>query len=319
MRDKYGLQCELLVGVGTKEICLPEWALAMISMGKWCRSFNRPAARLVTVLIVPQRKTCAGFAALGALLAGAQLHESYVPWQRFRDLPPSSVVYWRARDTRLPRQGKIIDLMSYEGAEFISVEITKSSKKADIGTVFRVSESSFSNCGFSLEALHGRSAEAALLNAQKVFELVTGADVSQWIMDVGSEALLITGMSSFYQDLESVTIRSTPDISSLLSELLCAGRMESPGHAKLRITHPRAETTGKFPLAILDGREAFGQVKLVNAENILILLERSEFTENESDFVMQLHAASTVLTKHEWAELPAKLPAGIEAGAWIIN
>ena len=103
-------------------------------------------------------------------------------------------------------------------------------------------------------------------------------------------------------------------------DLLCVAKSSESTLAKLRISHPGGKLSGTYPLAILDGAEAFHEAEhLSGSQNILTILDRSEFSDGVNDRLLELGAIASDVSLSELGKIPAHFPPGLEVAAYIVH
>ncbi len=103
-------------------------------------------------------------------------------------------------------------------------------------------------------------------------------------------------------------------------DLLCLGKSSGQSHAKLRISHSRGIVSGEYPLAILDGPEAFFvNEHLDNGSNVLVILDRSEYQEGINNQVLQLKSNADDQLANYVKDIPDSFPPGVEFEAFVVD
>lgn len=311
----------ILVLAEGSRIPLPEWAASLVWLGAWCRSFQQPGKRLIVFAVLPTRELGAAFAGLGCLVAGAESFEDSLSWPTFKQLPTGQAVFWCRKSGSSRYKGNIIGFEEIGGAEFISVEITKAPRKAEVGSGLKINRRNFDDFRFTEEQPPTAPKAASFDAAGESLETLVGNLNTKWIWSDGAEGLIVSSVATFQDVLTGFSLSIGGRTPIVMSDLLCLGRNKGQAHAKLRIDHPKGDISGDFPLAILDGSRAFMvHEHLVSANNILVVLDRAEYREGIHDAALGLRSIShdDEITKFQSA-MPDKLAPGIELAAYLID
>ncbi len=289
----------------------PPWVNFLVSLGSVCRGLQFDNKRLITLVVLPTRSFAAGFANLGSLLIGAKNFNDSLNWETFKALPIGTTVYWNKDQTKYA--GIILGFERMYDDDFILLEVTKPVTKAKGGLKSFISRSNFQEYSFSREQPLGVSKSETLDKAGRFFNAWVGGISQRWIWADGAESLIVgrvKELSSIYSEL-FISLDGEDQIS--MQDMLCMQNNHLNFHGKSRVTHPRGELDGDFPLIILDGPEGFYiYTNKSSTSNLLVFLDRSEFNENIQNTVLQLKNFSVDFTEEMFTYLPAVVPAGIE-------
>ena len=305
---------------GNELISLPDWALALVWLGYWCRLNQHKGKRLIVFAVLPTRELSAAFAGIGSLIGGAIAFEDTLSWATFKKMPIGRNVFWVHRNTMTRYCGEIIAFKEFEGTEFIVVKVIKAPRKAELGLIREISKSYFDEYRFTEERpLSVPKAESFDIALQALKSLVPTLN-QKWIWADGAEALILSGLTKFEHSLQGVSLSIDGNAPVALSELLCMGRNKEQTHAKLRIDHPKGGIDGNFPVAILDGTAAFlVHEHLSSAANLLFLLDRSEYQADVHDTVIGLRSIPHQAIPNLNLFMPEKFAHGIEISAFLID
>jgi hypothetical protein len=277
--------------------------------------------RLVVFVILPTREFAAAFAGLGSLVAGASIFQSTLSWPTFKSLPIGREVFWTSSNAKARYRGKIQGFREDGDDERILVEVTKAAKRSHIGTRTEISRKFFANFRFTQDEPptipKAASMEAAV---QSIGSLVENLDPT-WIWADGAEGLLITSVAHFESAIVGLSLSIDGQAPIAMYDILCSGRNKGQSHAKLRIDHPRGSLSGGFPLAILDGANAFfAHEHLARVSNMLVILDRSEYQEGIHNSVLELKSISC---DAEFGlchgDLPDNFPPGVEVAGFLVD
>jgi hypothetical protein len=306
---------------GHDRCALPDWAASLIWLGAWCRSSQVSGKRLIVFATLPTRELAAAFAGLGCLVAGAGAFQSTLSWPTFKSLPIGSEVFWTSSNAKARYRGRIMGFKEDGDDERILVEVTKAAKKGHIGTRSEISRKFFANYRFTEDEPptipKAASMEAAV---QSIGSLVENLD-PKWIWADGAEGLLITSVAHFESAIAGLSLSIDGQAPIAMYDILCSGRNKGKSHAKFRIDHPRGTLSGGFPLAILDGANAFfAHEHLARVSNMLVILDRSEYQEGIHNSVLELKSISC--DAEPWYcqdDLPDNFPPGVEVVGYLVD
>lgn len=298
---------------------LPEWASALVWLGGWCRETQFQDKRLITFAILPSRKLAAAFAAFGAMLGGARSFKDTLSWPRFRNKPIGSVVYWKERQGTKQFAGTILKFEEMYGTELITLQVTKPASAAKKGGTTSIGRGQFDNYLFTEEEPPSASRSSTFSHSESLMKKMLGDLNQKWIWADGAESILVTRMTNFGENIADLSLSYDDTAPVPMLDLLCVSKSNESTLAKLRISHPGGKLDGRYPLAILDGAEAFHEVEhLSGSHNILTILDRSEFSEGINDRLLELGAIASDVQLDELGELPAQFPPGLELAAYLV-
>jgi hypothetical protein len=316
----FSLKDRITVWDGAEGSSLPEWAAALVWLGDWCRRTQFHDRRLIVFATLPSRELAAAFVAFGAMLGGARSFKDSLSWSRFRNKSIGSVVYWRERQGTKRFAGAIVKFEEMHGTELITLKVIKPAAVAKKGGTTSIGRGQFDNYLFTEEEPPTSSRSSAFSQNESLMKKLLGYLNPKWIWADGAESILVTQMTGFGSAIADLSL-SCDEISPVpMLDLLCIARSNESTLAKLRISHSRGKLDGKYPLAILDGPEAFygAHEHLAGTSNILTILDRSEYSEGISDKVLELGAIASDVHLGEFGELPASFLPGVELAAYVV-
>lgn len=302
-----------------EELPIPEWATILIWLGYWSRRTQLQDKRLIVFAILPTRELAASFAAFGAILGGARSFVDSLSWPKFRNKPIGSVVYWKERQGTKKFEGTILKFEEMHGTELITLQITKPTLAARRGDMFSIGRGQFDNYLFTEEKPPTTSRSSTFSRSESWFKILLGDLNPKWIWSDGAESILVTRMTGFENAIADLSL-SCDDTSPVpILDLLCISKSNESAQSKLRISHPRGKLDGRYPLAILDGAEAFHEAShLSGTLNILTILDRSEFSEGINDRMLELGSIANEVQLEEFGEIPVRFPPGFELAAYVV-
>lgn len=306
---------------GPLRVSLPDWASTLVWLGGWCRSNTVAAKRLIVFVVLPTRDLAAAFLSLGCLLAGARKYEDALSWPKFRALEAGRQVYWSRRGGTSRYQGKLLGAEKRADAEFMSVEITKAQRRAEVGTRLMINRKYFDDYRFTVEEPPTKPRVISLNAVGRSLACLVEDMNPKWIWADGAEALVVTGVAGFEASMTDLAISVDDQDPLAIFDILCSGRNNSQSHAKLRIDHPRGTLTGNFPLVILDGPSAFAIHEHIDAtSNILVVLDRSEYREDIHNAALGVRSVSTSdFDATLKSGMPTTFAPSIEVAAYLID
>lgn len=296
---------------------LPDWARAEMWLGWWSRRFHVANARLLTVAVLPCRDLASAFAGLGCVIAGAQSFSGDLTWEKFTTLPPGTEIFWRLQQFSFSYEGVIVDATGWPSG-MVPVNIVKSRRSSEVASVIGFSHNSFDEYIFSEVRLPGGQRMQAMEDSVR-FQRALGVDASsRWSLSGKAECCLITNQAEFWRQLEGIRLGSESCGLIPFSNVLHAGKGTDNTASKLALSSAGHYSGHNVPVTILDGPAAFHQLLLVESGNVMVLLERSEYTTDVRNILLELRnvpedAQATMLPR-----LPACLPPSMEVTAFIV-
>lgn len=298
-----------------------EWAKACIYLGKWAKSQYKKDTRRITFLVLPSREIATAFISLGALISSVGSYKDGLSWTKFSTLDSGVEIYWKRVESGDLFIGKVVGVELIASEPAIKLEITKSRKNKDIGSIILIPEAQFNKFQFSLEKPASAQREV-VINASIAFMGQLLGDVSPaWAKSDGQDLLLVTKMNQFKSSIDCLLAgvgdqcEHPIEFESLLGfEKLGDGR-----HSKMKISHPKGDLDSSAELVILDGPSAFSIKEHIPLKNdLLIVFDSLEFSENELEFVNELELAAETIdfgdeSSHDIAE---KFPVGFEISSY---
>lgn len=300
---------------------MSDWAASLICIGGWVRLNTIADKRLIVIVVLPTRMLAAAFVGIGCLTAGASAFEDALTWPTFKNLPMGRDAYWSRRDGTERYQGKILRVEKRGSADFILLEISKAPRPKERGTILHINQRYFESYRFTEEAPPTKPKTAILNAAMQALAPLAESMNPKWIWADGAEGLLVTSVTTFENSIEGLSLSIDEQSPIAISDLLCSARNTDQSHSKLRIEPPRGALAGDFPVAILDGPNAFQVYEhLAKVPNLLILLDRSEYQQDMHDQLLSLRSISCDSYNENLHEtIPSTFPAGVEVAAYLID
>lgn len=295
---------------------LPDWAMAEIWLGWWCRKLQLSHDRLLVVAVLPARDMSAAFAGLGCLFAGAEQFCGGLTWDEFRVLPPGTDVFWKTSSSNTRYGGVILDA-NPSFPEMVQMRIT-SGKKGVVETTWGISIKTFEKHIFSEENLPTRRRTDVLESVVQFHRELGIATDGRWISTAGAEAQIVTNQARFRKSLQGLEIGAQGSTAVPVEDALCAAKPGDRVLAKLHVVSSVQKSEKPIPVTVLDGRGAFEQVNQIESGNVLILLERSEYTAEVDNFLLELRNVAATIPANVVQDIPSGFPAGMELCAFAV-
>lgn len=312
--ETMGLGDSIYLWDADERVPLPDWAKAQIWLGWWCRKLQLEGARVLAVAVLPTRELATAFVGLGCLLAGAQLFRGGFSWGDFRTLPPGSEVFWKTPTDNTRYEGVVL-----EGANsnLVPVKIRKG-RRRDIDAIWSFSASKFAECLFSEENLPTVRRTAAMENAMWLHENLGLETSPRWIWTSGHEAHILTNQTRFWESLANLQIGVQNSAPVPFVDVLSAARGNDRTLAKLRITSVGHVPERDVPLTILDGDLACGRIRQLDSGNVLMLLDRAEYTADIHNELLDAHNVAQEPPPEASLDLPTRFPSGVELTVFVL-
>lgn len=306
----------ILIQDGKEKVRLPDWAIAEIWLGWWCRKLQLAQDRLLVVAVLPARDMSAPFAGLGCLFAGVEQFRGGLTWDEFCALPPGVAVFWKTLSNNTRHGGVILDT-NPSFPEMVQIRIT-SGKKRVVETTWGISIQTFEQHIFSEENLPTPRRTDVLESVIQFHRELGLATDNRWVSTAGAEAQIVTNQARFRKSLQGLEIGAQDSTTIRVEEALCAAKPGDSGLTKLHVVSSVQQSAKLIPVTILDGRGAFDQVDQIESGNVLILLERSEYTAEVDNFLLELRNVAASLPGDVVQGIPSAFPAGMELCAFAV-
>jgi hypothetical protein len=293
-------------------------------LGKWARSVYRKNTRRITFVVLPSRECSTAFIALGALISSVSAYKAGLTWTKFSTLDAGAEIYWKRVASGDIFIGKVIGVELIESDLAIKLEITKSRKAKDIGSVILIPQSQFNKFQFSLEKPPSAKREVGINASIAFLECLIAGVSPAWASSDGQDLLLVTKMNQFKSSIENLLAGvGREEVRQIeLESLLGFEKLGDGRHSKLKISHPKGDLDSSAKLVILDGPSAFSIKEHIPLENdLLIVFESQEFNENELDFVNELELVAEFNDVNDGSFLQDgdKLPVGFEVSSYSFS
>jgi len=299
-----------------KNLSLPDWAKAEIWLGWWCRNCQLEGKRLLVVAVLPSRKLSAAFAGLGCLLAGAKQFHGGFTWDDLRNLPEGSKIFWNIPGNHSRYEGEIGKIPDWD-SNLVSVLITRGARR-DVGTVWYFSAQRFSECLFSEECMPTQRRTIAMDNVLRLHGELGLDTKASWIWTAGTEAQIVTNQTKFWDNLDDLEIGSKGSNPLRFEDTLCAAKGNDRTLSKLRVVSVGQIHEQNSLLTILDGGDSFDHVQDIESGNVLILLDRTEYTMDKHNQILDACNSAIELSPGILPDPPAELPPGLEITAFVM-
>lgn len=304
---------------GDEGLPLPDWGKALLWLGWWSRWHQQDGRRILVVAVLPVRRYASIFVGLGCLLAGARQFRGGFSWSDFQSLPPGTEIFWKTASYGVRYRGIILE--SHDSVpNLIPVRITATKRSSEVGSVWSFSPARFAECVFSEEGLPADKGTAAMENALRFHrDLGLGTD-PRWVWTAGAEGLILTNQAGFREAADGLQIGVRTGEPLPLSDVLCAAGIHDRNIAKLRLAPAsRVPEHIDVPVTVLDGPTAWDQMSNVDTGNIVVLLERAEYTADIENVLLEAAGYAEEPPADIRLDIPGRLPPGVEATAFFLG
>lgn len=285
----------LSIRVEQRSLVVPPWAVWMIRLGAWLRVQARLPGKRLAVVRTPSRQLCPAFISLGAVLAGAQLHDESAAWDALRTLPQgaSVSVSLEGGRTTTGRLVGVTELMP--GLEMLQIALDR---------VPGVRNGTAANSSISLpkeRALQrvrigasSSSVDAKRAGAVAVMRKLVDGDEIFWDVTNAPDCMVVSEKRAFLDDLENIDIGSSADKHIPFRDLLLLSeRADVPGMVGLvsdRVGHLEDPADG---VTVLAGSSAGALLTCCRARSVVFLLDQAEYDEDVDNRLEPLAASQT--------------------------
>lgn len=300
---------------------IEEWAKACIYLGKWAKSQYKKDIRRITFLVLPSREIATAFISLGALISSIGSYKDGLSWTKFSTLDSGVEIYWKRVESGELFIGKVVGVELIASEPAIKLEITKSRKTKDVGSIILIPEGQFNKFQFSLEKPASAQREIVINASIAFIEDLLGNVSPAWSKSDGQDVLLITKMNQFKSSIDSLLagVGDQCEHSIKFESLLGFERLGDGRHSKMKISHPKGDLQSSAELVILDGPSAFSVKEHIPLRSdLLVVFDSLEFNENELEFVNELELAAEIdnVSEESSHAIKEKFPVGFEISTY---
>jgi hypothetical protein len=187
-----------------------------------------------------------------------------------------------------------------------------------VETTWGISIKTFEKHIFSEENLPTRRRTDVLESVVQFHRELGLATDGRWISTAGAEAQIVTNQARFRKSLQGLEIGAQGSTAVPVEDALCAAKPGDRVLAKLHVVSSVQKSEKPIPVTVLDGRGAFEQVNQIESGNVLILLERSEYTAEVDNFLLELRNVAATIPANVVQDIPSGFPAGMELCAFAV-
>jgi len=270
-----------------KSSMFPEWASFLIWTGWWMRITRRVNTRIFMVLLMPTRACCSALCSFGALIGSMVEERDSLTWEKCLSLPVGTSIYWH--EGRQKHSGTIIGKCEVEGLTGVRVKYETKGRRNREATKI-IFKHHLSHDRIKLTPFLSNQSEEILETAKTFYRSVTGEVSDLWISSWTSECLLVTNRAGWKRENEGLLAAvATGDNPIALSDALMWWLKDGVHAPRVCLSSPKSVpiNSHEIPLAILDGPDALRSMELVYSQNILILLDQTEYDEGVENLLAQ--------------------------------
>jgi hypothetical protein len=301
---------------GVKHL-IPAWARATLWLGWWARRWQLPDSRILAVTVLPSRELAAMFASLGCVIAGAQQFDKGFSWDDLVALPEGSSIFWKIPGIKARYEGVVLQPLIIEGQLLATVRIEQG-RPRERGTVWSFSQGRFAECIFSEVCLPTRQGSQVMESAFALLHSVGVQVKRSWLWSAGIEASLRTNMTRFWNALEGLEIGAADSGMCPAEDALCSATADQRRNAKVQVASAIRAAEKASPVHILDGIDAFQQVRDIGSGNVVVILDRAEYSPEVHNFLLNARSFSRDLPLELLESVPERFPPGFELSAFVL-
>lgn len=304
----------LSIYLGQRSVVVPPWAVWMMRLGAWLRVQAKLPGKRLAVIRTPSRQLCPAFISLGAILAGAKLHDEGVVWEALRALPQGTPVHVsdESGKTTAGRIVGVTDVMP--GIETLQVALDRVPGVRN-GTTANTSimlpkESALQRVrmGASSSAVDAKRADAI-----GVMRKLVDGDNTSWQLSPSPDCTVVAEKRALLDDIEKIEVGATRDQRiSFRDLLLLSDRADARGMVALvsdRVGHIEDPADG---VTVLAGSSAGALLGYCRARSVVFLLDQSEYDEDVDNRLAPFAAMQTSASVHGSADDLKGMVGGIE-------
>lgn len=302
-----------------EKLPLADWSKALVWLGWWCRRYQVSGKRILAVVVLPARRYASMLVGLGCLLAGAAQFKKGFSWDDLHALPPGTEIFWKTASNGIRYHGIVLE-GDIGTPGLIPVRITSTRRRREVGSVWYFSPAKFAECLFSEEILPAEKGTAAIDNALR-FHRDLGLETDpKWAWTAGAEGLIVTSQAGFREAVEGLHISTGAQAPLPLEDVLCTAGIHDRSIAKLRLA-PASRFWERIttPVTVLDGPIGWDQMSHVHTGNVVVLLERVEYTADVHNVLLEAAGYAEEPPADILIDIPGRLPPGVEASIFFLG
>lgn len=301
---------------GVKHV-MPAWAKATLWLGWWARRWQLPDSRLLAVTVLPSRDLAAMFASLGCVIAGAQQFDKEFSWDDLVALPAGSSIFWKTPGSNIRYEGIVLDPLILEGQLLVTVRIEKG-RPRERGTLRSFSQVRFAECIFSEACLPTKQGSQVMENAFSFLHSVGIPVKRSWFWSAGVEASLRTNMTRFWNAVDGLEITVSDSGPYPVADALCSAMADERRNVKVRVASAARAAEKASPVHILDGIDTFHQIRDIGSGNVVVILDRAEYSPEVHNFLLNARSFSRDPSRELLESVPERFPPGFELSAFVL-
>jgi len=296
---------------------MPAWAKAALWLGWWVRRWQLADSRVLVVTVLPSRELAAMFVSLGGVIAGAQQFDKGFGWDDLVALPANSPIFWKAPGSKTRYEGVILESEASAGQELVPVRVERGGAK-ERGMVWFFSPRKFSECIFSEACLPTRQGSQVMENAFAFLHSVGVQVKRSWLWSAGVEVSLRTNMTRFWNAIDGLAIGVSDSGLCPAGDALCPAMPDERRNAKVQVASATRAAEKASPVHILDGIDAFHQVRDIGSGNVIVILDRAEYSPEVHNFLLNARNFSRDISRELLESVPERFPPGFELSAFVL-
>lgn len=298
MISKLNLISEIMITDSTPEMAfqpVPKWIEFMIWAG-WKMRTNISKSRQIMVMLLPERYCCSAFCSLGAVMAGSTFPCDSISWEEFEKFNEGKSIFLLVehRGKIKPVEGVVGEFTNDINTEGRRVKIQSRNKNLNGASVL-VLKSNIEKYQISITPHASQIKLGKLTKLSRFFNKTINGYQESWIVGNNIESAVVTNKVAWIRQIEGVNVisnnapKGAANHSFELSKLLMiADCNETPSSHTRIISSVSSEDIEGVPLVILDGIEALSKWESYMQSNVIVLLSRSEFTEEAENIISML-------------------------------
>lgn len=139
-----------------------------------------------------------------------------------------------------------------------------------------------------------------------------------WLWSAGTEACLRTNMARFWNTLDGLKIGAADSGLCPAKDALCPATADERRNAKVHVASAIRAAEKASPVHILDGIEAFHQVRDIGSGNVVVILDRAEYSPEVHNFLLNAKSFSRDPSRELLETVPERFPPGFELSAFVL-
>jgi hypothetical protein len=257
------------------------------------------------------------FTSVGCVIAGAQRFERGFGWDDLVNLPAGSEIFWKIPGSKTRYEGVVLESPVLAGQEMVRVRVEKGGVR-ERGIVWSFSPQKFTECIFSEACLPSRQGSQVMENAFAFIQSVGVSVKRSWLWSAEIEVSLRTNMTRFWSAIDGLALGVSDAAPCPAGDALFPSTTDDKRGGKAQVASSTRASERSSPVHILDGLDAFHHVRDIGSGNVVVILDRTEYTPEVNNFLLSARSFSRDPSPELLETVPERFPPGFELSAYVL-